>query len=81
MGKERLNNNLDKYIYSLVGRGTTKHAKSAKMMTGKILFQEQSYRITGACFEVYKEKENGFREAVYQERFVNQPLSGVSRIS
>ena len=36
-------------------------------MTGKILFKEQSYRIIGACFEVYKEKGNGFLEAVYQE--------------
>jgi len=33
----------------------------------KILFKEESYRIIGACFEVYKEKENGFLEAVYQE--------------
>jgi len=33
----------------------------------KILFKEQSFRITGACFEVYKEKGNGFLEAVYQE--------------
>ena len=36
-------------------------------MTGKILFKEQSYGIIGACFEVYKEKGNGFLEAVYQE--------------
>ena len=33
----------------------------------KILFKEQSFRIIGACFEVYKEKGNGFLEAVYQE--------------
>ena len=32
-----------------------------------ILFKEESYRIIGACFEVYKEKGNGFLEAVYQE--------------
>ena len=32
-----------------------------------IIFKEESYRIIGACFEVYKEKENGFLEAVYQE--------------
>ncbi len=36
-------------------------------MTGKIVFKEHSYRIIGACFEVYKEKGNGFLEAVYQE--------------
>jgi len=33
----------------------------------KILFKEQSFRIINACFEVYKEKGNGFLEAVYQE--------------
>ena len=36
-------------------------------MGEKILFKEESYRIIGACFEVYKEKGNGFLEAVYQE--------------
>ncbi len=29
--------------------------------------KEQTYRIIGACFEVYKEKGCGFLEAVYQE--------------
>jgi GxxExxY protein len=33
----------------------------------KILFREESFRIIGACFEVYREKGNGFLEAVYQE--------------
>ena len=33
----------------------------------KIVFKEESYKIVGACFEVYKEKGNGFLEAVYQE--------------
>ena len=33
----------------------------------QIVFKEESYRILGACFEVYKEKGNGFLEAVYQE--------------
>ena len=32
-----------------------------------IVFKEESYRIMGACFEVYKEKGAGFSEAVYQE--------------
>ena len=44
-------NNLDKSIYSLVDRETTKHAKGAKLMTGKIVFKEQSDRIIGACFD------------------------------
>ena len=48
------------------GDATTKDTKDTKMETG-ILFKEESYRIMGACFEVYKEKGCGFLEAVYQE--------------
>ena len=36
-------------------------------METEIPFKEESYQIIGACFEVYKEKGNGFLEAVYQE--------------
>ena len=36
-------------------------------MADRLVFKEESYRIVGACFEVYKEKGNGFLEAVYQE--------------
>ncbi|MEW6607360.1 MAG: GxxExxY protein [bacterium] len=36
----------------------------------QIVFKEEIYRIIGACFEVYKEKGNGFLEAVYQECLV-----------
>jgi len=32
-----------------------------------ILYREESYRVMGACFEVYKEKGCGFLEAVFQE--------------
>ena len=32
-----------------------------------IILKEESYRIVGACFEVYKEKGAGFSEPVYQE--------------
>jgi len=32
-----------------------------------IVYKEESYVITGACFEVYKEMGCGFLEAVYQE--------------
>ncbi len=32
-----------------------------------IIYKEESYKIVGACFEVYKEKGNGFLEGVYQE--------------
>ena len=33
----------------------------------EIIYPEESYRIMGACFEVYKELGCGFLEAVYQE--------------
>ncbi len=32
-----------------------------------IIFKDESYRILGACFEVYKEKGCGFYEPLYQE--------------
>ncbi|HMF12235.1 MAG TPA: GxxExxY protein [Gemmataceae bacterium] len=33
----------------------------------EIVYKEESYRVLGACFEVYKEKGCGFLESVYQE--------------
>lgn len=33
----------------------------------EILLREESYKIIGACFEVYKNKGCGFLEAVYHE--------------
>jgi GxxExxY protein len=36
-------------------------------MSAEILYKEESYKIVGACFEVYREKGCGFLEAVYQE--------------
>ena len=32
-----------------------------------LIYKEESYKILGACFEVYKEKGFGFTEPVYQE--------------
>ena len=32
-----------------------------------LVYEEDTYKILGACFEVYKEKGCGFLEAVYQE--------------
>ena len=32
-----------------------------------ILYKDESYRIQGAIFEVYREMGSGFLEAVYQE--------------
>jgi GxxExxY protein len=36
-------------------------------MESNIIYREESYRIMGACFEIYKEKGCGFVEPVYQE--------------
>ena len=36
-------------------------------MKTEIIFKEESYKIIGACFEVYKTMGCGFLEAVYQE--------------
>lgn len=33
----------------------------------EIVYKEESYRIIGACFEVYNDKGCGFLEPVYQE--------------
>ncbi len=32
-----------------------------------IIFKEESYKIMGACFEVYREMSCGFTEPIYQE--------------
>ena len=34
---------------------------------GELIHKEESYRIVGACFEVYNEKGCGFLEPVYQQ--------------
>lgn len=36
-------------------------------MENKIIYKEESYKIIGACFDVYKNMGCGFLEAVYQE--------------
>ena len=33
----------------------------------ELIYMDESYRIMGACFEVYKDKGCGFHEALYQE--------------
>jgi GxxExxY protein len=37
------------------------------MNTKAIIYRDESYKIMGACFEVYKDKGCGFIEPVYQE--------------
>ena len=44
-----------------------KRIRLSEKMEARILFKDESYKIIGACFEVYKEKGSGFLEAVYQE--------------
>ena len=36
-------------------------------MNTELIFKDESYKIIGACFEVYREKGCGFLEPVYQE--------------
>jgi GxxExxY protein len=36
-------------------------------MKTELVHEQETYRIRGACFEVYKEKDSGFLEAVFQE--------------
>jgi GxxExxY protein len=44
----------------------------------EILFKQESYRIMGACFEVYKELGCGFLEEVYQEALeIELELQGI----
>ena len=49
----------------------------------ELVYKEESYRIIGACFEVYKEMGCGFLEAVYQEclgiEFVAQDIPFTSQ--
>lgn len=45
----------------------------------KLIHEEETYAILGACFEVYKEKGGGFLEAVYQESLeIEFELQGIS---
>ena len=37
------------------------------VMKSELIYKEESYKIIGACFEVYREKGCGFVEPVYQE--------------
>ena len=36
-------------------------------MKTELIYEQESYLIRGACFEVYKEKGCGFTEPIYQE--------------
>lgn len=49
----------------------------------EIILREESYKIMGACFEVYKEKGCGFTEPLYHEclaiEFIKQGIPFVSQ--
>jgi hypothetical protein len=60
------------------------------MEAERIVFREESYRIIGGCFEVYLKATGkklgllvnfGHYPKIEHERFVNQPLSRISRVS
>ena len=45
----------------------------------KLIHENETYTILGACFEVYKEKGCGFLEAVYQESLeIEFELQGIA---
>jgi GxxExxY protein len=47
-------------------------------METDLIYKDESYKIIGACFEVYREKGCGFLEGVYQECMeIELPLQGV----
>ena len=45
----------------------TDRTNLTKNVMSEIIYKDESYRIVGACFEVYNEKGCGFTEPVYQE--------------
>lgn len=48
----------------------------------EIIYKDESYKIIGACFEVYKQKGCGFTESVYQECLkIEFRLRGISFVS
>jgi GxxExxY protein len=48
----------------------------------ELLHKDESYRIIGACFEVYKQKGCGFTEPIYQECLgLELSLQGILHVS
>ena len=48
----------------------------------KILFEQESFLIRGACYEVHNEKGPGFKEPVYQECLeIEMGLQGIPFVS
>jgi len=57
---------LTKELNTIMPTKDTKKYKSGKNMS-KIIYADDSYKIVGACFNVYKQMGCGFLEPVYQE--------------
>ena len=57
--------------------------KEKKMINDEFLMREESYRLLGACFEVYNEQGFGLAEEIYQEslgiEFQLQVISNVEK--
>jgi GxxExxY protein len=50
-------------------------------METDLIYRDESYRIIGACVEVYRDKGCGFLEAVYQECMeIELGLQGVPNV-
>jgi GxxExxY protein len=50
-------------------------------MNTEILYKDESYKIVGACFEVYRENGCGFLESVYQECMeIELRLQGIQNV-
>ncbi|HYC73202.1 MAG TPA: GxxExxY protein [Opitutaceae bacterium] len=50
--------------------GQRRERKTMKALAQEFPYPDESYRIIGACFEVYNEKGCGFLEAVYHDCLV-----------
>jgi GxxExxY protein len=73
----RLSFVIDRKAFFLFPRNTRNTLKMAE-----ILFKDESYKIMGACFEVYKSKGCGFSESVYQECLaIEFELQGIPFVS
>ena len=57
---------MNKELNTIMPTKDTKKYRSSKNMS-KIIYADESYKIVGACFNVYKQMGCGFLEPVYQE--------------
>ena len=64
---------------------TRESRESTRIKVTEIIHKQESYRIVGACFEVYNDKGCGFLEPVYQEclgiEFAHQRMPAIAKPS